>query len=72
MRLFDGLLTIDSICTTIFCLFVDIPFVLEIAASLTAFTHPNHIVNLCSWGFTHLSPCCNANYFGYKRMNRNG
>jgi len=35
-------------------------------ATLTAFTHPNHIAYLCSWGFAHLSPCCNANYFGYK------
>ena len=34
-------------------------------ATLTAFTHPNHIVSLCSWGFGLLSPCCNANYFGY-------
>ena len=29
------------------------------------FSHPNHIVYLCSWGFVHLSPCCNSNYFGY-------
>ena len=45
-----------------------IPFVLEVAASLTAFTRPNHIASLCSWGFACLSPCCNANYFGYKLL----
>ena len=41
------------------------PFVLEVAASLTTFTNPNHIASLCSWGFALLSPCCNSNYFGY-------
>ena len=45
-----------------------IPFVLEVAVSLTAFTRPNHIASLCSWGFACLSPCCNANYFGYKLL----
>ncbi len=45
-----------------------IPFVLEVAVSLTAFTRPNHIASLCSWGFACLSPCCNANYFWYKLL----
>ncbi|RND32034.1 RNA polymerase subunit sigma-70 [Vibrio cholerae] len=31
----------------------DIPFLLEAAAVLATFVHPNHIVYLCSWGLTH-------------------
>ncbi|ACQ60915.1 hypothetical protein VCB_002673 [Vibrio cholerae TMA 21] len=27
-----------------------IPFLLEAAAVLATFVHPNHIVYLCSWG----------------------
>ncbi|RZP85829.1 hypothetical protein D8T31_17880 [Vibrio vulnificus] len=27
---------------------------------------PNHIVHLCSWGFTHLLPTCNSKQFGYR------
>ncbi|EEN98690.1 hypothetical protein VCG_002525 [Vibrio cholerae 12129(1)] len=27
---------------------------------LAAFIHPNHIVCLCSWGFTRLPPTCNS------------
>ncbi|CAH8190754.1 hypothetical protein VAE151_630214 [Vibrio aestuarianus] len=37
-----------------------IPFLLEGAAVLATFAHPNHIVYLCSWGFTHLPPTCNS------------
>ncbi|PNM56872.1 hypothetical protein AL544_012635 [Vibrio mimicus] len=37
-----------------------IPFLLGAAAVLAAFVHPNHIVCLCSWGFTHLPPTCNS------------
>ncbi|AUJ36712.1 hypothetical protein CJ424_02565 [Vibrio vulnificus] len=44
-----------------------IPFLLEAAAVLAAFVHPNHIAYLCSWGFTHLPPTCNFKLFGYKR-----
>ncbi|TQO68180.1 hypothetical protein FLM05_01345 [Vibrio cholerae] len=29
-----------------------IPFLLEAAAVLATFVHPNHIVYLCSWGLT--------------------
>ncbi len=43
----------------------DIPFLLEVAAVLATFVHPNHIVYLCSWGFTHLPPTCNSKLFGY-------
>ncbi|HAD42387.1 MAG TPA: hypothetical protein DCF97_04590 [Plesiomonas shigelloides] len=42
-----------------------IPFLLEAAAVLATFVHPNHIVYLCSWGFTHLPPTCNFKLFGY-------
>ncbi|RBM37165.1 hypothetical protein DLR63_13130 [Vibrio tarriae] len=42
-----------------------IPFLLEVAAVLATFVHPNHIVYLCSWGFTHLPPTCNSKLFGY-------
>ncbi|PVU66963.1 hypothetical protein C9E85_04770 [Plesiomonas shigelloides] len=45
--------------------FQSIPFLLEVAAVLAAFVHPNHIVCLCSWGFTHLPPTCNFKLFGY-------
>ncbi|ASK54918.1 hypothetical protein CEQ48_08980 [Vibrio tarriae] len=45
---------------------MDIPFLLEAAAVLAAFVHPNHIAYLCSWGFTHLPPTCNFKLFGYK------
>ncbi|PWG91709.1 hypothetical protein DIS03_01020 [Vibrio cholerae] len=41
-------------------------FLLEAAAVLAAFVHPNHIAYLCSWGFTHLPPTCNFKLFGYK------
>ncbi|AVI00413.1 hypothetical protein AL479_23080 [Citrobacter amalonaticus] len=41
------------------------PVILRAAAVLAAFVHPSHIVNLCSWGFTSLPPCCNSNYLGY-------
>ncbi|TLE24118.1 hypothetical protein D2924_04955 [Vibrio cholerae] len=37
-----------------------IPFLLEAAAVLATFVHPNHIVYLCSWGGTHLPPTCNS------------
>ncbi|RBM51153.1 hypothetical protein DLR69_15955 [Vibrio paracholerae] len=37
-----------------------IPFLLEAAAVLAAFVHPNHIVYLCPWGFTLLPPTCNS------------
>ncbi|ORP95939.1 hypothetical protein B8U03_14800 [Vibrio cholerae] len=42
-----------------------IPFLLEAAAVLATLVHPNHIVCLCSWGFTHLPPTCNSKLFGY-------
>ncbi|ASG02115.1 hypothetical protein CEG15_18680 [Vibrio anguillarum] len=42
-----------------------IPFLLEAAAVLATFVHPNHIVCLCSWGLTHLPPTCNSKLFGY-------
>ncbi|TQI98049.1 hypothetical protein FHU11_3568 [Serratia fonticola] len=29
---------------------------------LAAPVHPNHIVYLCAWGLTALSPACNSNY----------
>ncbi|HCH00317.1 MAG TPA: hypothetical protein DEV85_00300 [Vibrio sp.] len=45
--------------------FYSIPFVLEDAALLTAFIHPNHLGKLNSWGLIHLSPHCNSSYFGY-------
>ncbi|AVQ87373.1 hypothetical protein C9E85_03975 [Plesiomonas shigelloides] len=32
---------------------------------LATFAHPNHIVCLCAWGFTHLPPSCNFTLFGY-------
>jgi len=43
----------------------NIPFLLEVAAVLATFAHPNHIVCLCSWGLTHLPPTCNSKLFGY-------
>ncbi|AVQ86551.1 hypothetical protein C7R88_04045 [Plesiomonas shigelloides] len=42
-----------------------IPFLLEAAAVLATFVHPNYIVCLCSWGFTHLPPTCNFKLFGH-------
>ncbi|RBM50921.1 hypothetical protein DLR69_16385 [Vibrio paracholerae] len=42
-----------------------IPFLLEVAAVLATFVHPNHIVYLCSWGLTHLPPTCNSKLFRY-------
>ncbi|OXX37735.1 hypothetical protein B9J90_05205 [Vibrio sp. V09_P4A23P171] len=42
-----------------------IPFLLEAAAVLATFVHPNHIVCLCSWGLTHLPPTCNSKLFRY-------
>ncbi|OZT83532.1 hypothetical protein CIK04_17690 [Vibrio sp. 03_296] len=45
-----------------------IPFLLEAAAVLAAFVHPNHIAYLCSWGFTHLPPTCNSKLFGYTAL----
>ncbi|PVU65980.1 hypothetical protein C9E85_09790 [Plesiomonas shigelloides] len=47
-------------------LWANIPFLLEAAAVLTTFVHPNHIVRLCSWGFTHWPPTCNVKSFGYR------
>ncbi|RBM25546.1 hypothetical protein DLR59_14695 [Vibrio tarriae] len=44
----------------------NIPFLLEAAAVLATFVHPNHIVYLCSWGLTHLPPTCNSKLFGYR------
>ncbi|PNH93025.1 hypothetical protein C1N32_03680 [Vibrio diazotrophicus] len=35
-------------------------FLLDVAAVLATFAHPNYIVYLCSWGFTHLPPTCNT------------
>ncbi|EGS73787.1 hypothetical protein VCBJG01_3282 [Vibrio cholerae BJG-01] len=35
---------------SIILLNVSIPFLLEAAAVLAMFVHPNHIVYLCSWG----------------------
>ncbi|RBM50704.1 hypothetical protein DLR65_06100 [Vibrio tarriae] len=32
---------------------------------LAAFIPPNHIVCLCSWGFTRLPATCNSKSFGY-------
>ncbi|ASU21888.1 hypothetical protein CCZ37_04465 [Vibrio qinghaiensis] len=46
-----------------------IPFLLEAAAVLATFVHPNHIVCLCSWGLTHLPPTCNSKLFGYRYAN---
>ncbi|PAR84780.1 hypothetical protein CGT85_02170 [Vibrio cholerae] len=43
-----------------------ISFLLEAAAVLATFAHPNHIVYLCSWGFTLLPPTCNSKSFWYK------
>ncbi|MCD1206993.1 hypothetical protein B4939_10950 [Vibrio cholerae] len=45
--------------------FYFIPFLLEAAAVLATFVHPNYIVCLCSWGFTHLPPTCNSKSFRY-------
>ncbi|RBM82186.1 hypothetical protein DLR70_08900 [Vibrio paracholerae] len=42
-----------------------IPFLLEAAAVLATLVHPNHIVCLCSWGFTYLPPTSNSKLFGY-------
>ncbi|MGT8838535.1 hypothetical protein DSL61_08475 [Vibrio cholerae] len=42
------------------------PFLLEVAAVLATFVYPNHIVCLCSWGFTYLQPTCNSKSFGYR------
>ncbi|MVC38117.1 hypothetical protein C1Y48_15040 [Vibrio cholerae] len=44
-----------------------IPFLLEAAAVLATFAHPNHIVYLCSWGFTLLPPTCNSKSFWYRQ-----
>ncbi|PLC61106.1 hypothetical protein B9P82_21230 [Citrobacter sp. L55] len=41
------------------------PVILRAAAVLAVLVHPSHIVNLCSWVFTSLLPCCNSNYLGY-------
>ena len=40
-------------------------FLLEVAAVLAMFVHPNHSVYLCVWECTHLPPTCNATLFGY-------
>ncbi|MBO1402524.1 hypothetical protein BVJ64_03290 [Vibrio cholerae] len=49
---------------------LDISFLLEAAAVLATFVHPNHIVCLCSWGLTHLPPTCNSKLFGYIHLPR--
>ncbi|AUV03401.1 hypothetical protein DXF93_09235 [Escherichia coli] len=41
------------------------PVILRTAAVLAALVRPSDIVNLCSWGFTSLPPCCNSDYLGY-------
>ncbi|ORP49926.1 hypothetical protein B7977_08705 [Vibrio cholerae] len=42
-----------------------IPFLLEAAAVLATFVHPNHTVYPCSWGFALLPPTCNSKEFWY-------
>ncbi|MBF4335775.1 hypothetical protein EAY42_11085 [Vibrio anguillarum] len=49
---------------------MNIPFLLEAAAVLATFVHPNHIVCLCSWGLTHLPSTCNSKLFGYSKIGR--
>jgi hypothetical protein len=41
------------------------PFILETARLLATLTHPNHLVQLSSWGGAPLPPYCNSNDFGY-------
>ncbi|PXA70244.1 hypothetical protein DMC15_14085 [Vibrio sp. 11986-1-5] len=43
------------------------PFLFK-AAVLATFVYPNHIVCLCSWGFTHLPPTYNFKSFGYSKV----
>jgi len=47
---------------------MSIPFVLENTALLAALVHPNHIVCLCSWGFSRLPPPRDSNDFGYSDL----
>ncbi|OCQ54448.1 hypothetical protein Ppb6_00350 [Photorhabdus australis subsp. thailandensis] len=41
-----------------------IPFILQIAALLAAFTYPSHIGYLCDWGCVHLPPRCKLKSMG--------
>ncbi|PXA73503.1 hypothetical protein DMC15_05465 [Vibrio sp. 11986-1-5] len=45
-----------------------ISFLLEAAVVLATLVPPNHIVCLCSWGFTYLPLTCNSKLFGYKLL----
>ena len=49
-----------------YLVFVDIPIVLEDAGLLAAFTHPNHLLLVGSWGFAQLPPTCISNSNGYR------
>ncbi|TLE29155.1 hypothetical protein D2925_16660 [Vibrio cholerae] len=51
------------LCLAYSALSFSMPFLLEAAAVLATFLHPNHIVCLCSWGFTYLPPTCNSKSF---------
>ena len=42
-----------------------IPVAFQVAALLAIFTHPGHIVFLCSRGFAHLPPRSNLKDDGY-------
>ncbi|EGR5062393.1 hypothetical protein FLL79_03605 [Vibrio cholerae] len=48
-----------------------IPFLLEVAAVLAMFVHPNHIVCLCSWGLTCRLPAT-PSCLGIARINKRG
>jgi hypothetical protein len=45
-----------------------IPFILDVAGLLAAFTNHSHIGQLCSCGFVQLPPTCNVNDFGYSYL----
>jgi methylated-DNA-[protein]-cysteine S-methyltransferase len=45
-----------------------IPVILENAGVLATLTHPNHLADLSSWGFTRLPPTCISNDFGYNSI----
>ncbi|PUA70090.1 hypothetical protein DB317_17050 [Vibrio cholerae] len=53
------------LCLFAYSLKLFITLLLDAAAMLATFVHPNHIVCLCSWGLTHLPLTCNSKWLGY-------
>ncbi|WP_116442910.1 hypothetical protein, partial [Yersinia pestis] len=46
-------------------LFRVISVIFQAADALAAFTSPQSLTGVSSWGFTQLPPSCHVNYLGY-------